>query len=87
VSLLAIAAVFLWPNERSCRVAGLVLQLLGLLMVFWGIEKTRKLFGLPGMLKRIEQGWRRRPRYHLPIRTGTSDSTLEEVSGFAVGEK
>ena len=49
--------------EPRLRIAGLILQLLGLGTVIWGLRDIRKLFGRPSLLEDAAARLRRFPRY------------------------
>jgi hypothetical protein len=57
------AATYAWwdARESSIRLAGLMLQLIGVGSVLCGIIKTRKFFNLPPLNACVRDWWRRRP--------------------------
>ena len=64
VVIIAIAAIDVFGfTEPSIRIAGLILQLLGIGTVAWGIRETRMLFGRPDIIKLAVAWLRRFPVY------------------------
>jgi hypothetical protein len=80
--LILLVAVFfsLRPgaSEFLIRSIGLVLQLLGVVIVVVGIDKTWKSFGKPGIVKLFFEWWSRRPgwRRGIAITPGTVNSSF-----------
>lgn len=62
VTVVILLLAFRWRSEQSFRLAGGGFQLLGLYTVVIGLNKTRKLFGHPGLLARLRQWLHRFPR-------------------------
>jgi hypothetical protein len=73
--------------EPSIRIAGLVFQLAGIGTVIWGIDATRRLFGLQGFFSPLRQLLRRRPPWTpTPVYgTGALTSGAATVRGEGYG--
>jgi len=59
----AVVVVVWWPRENIIRYAGLGLQLMGILTVWWGIRETRKLFDHPTFWMQARRWFGRFPKY------------------------
>lgn len=59
---LGILACSMGRTEQSVRIAGLALELLGLGIALWGLEKTRKDFGRPSVVALLKKWWAARPK-------------------------
>lgn len=73
-------------GELAFRVAGMLLQLLGVFTVFWGIQETRKLFGRPSLtfvLRRWLRSFPRlKPRAYEASITAVSPGQTVRVRGY-----
>jgi hypothetical protein len=71
-----IVVLFVGINERTIRLTGLFLQLLGIATVIWGIELTRRLFGHPTLLG-LAAGWLRQfPPYRRKVGFGAAAGSV-----------
>lgn len=84
VAVVIVAAGFI-RSEPAVRLAGLGLQLLGILTAVWGIIETWKYFELGDPLRRITDWLRRCPLRKLPPITGSMTATEQGDSGAARG--
>jgi hypothetical protein len=68
-------ALRLGASEPVIRIAGLVLQLLGISTIIWGISETRALFGHASLTKKIKAWLQRFPlrRRHIVFAVGRGD--------------
>jgi hypothetical protein len=71
----SVLAIRLGGTEQVFRIAGLVLQLLGILTIVWGISETRALFGQASLAARIKAWFKRFPlrRRHIVFAVGGGD--------------
>ena len=69
-------------TESHLRLAGLLLQLLGVATVLHGISTTRKLFGHPSLLANALSWLRAFPKVHLPPITAIGAGVLEDANLF-----
>lgn len=82
----AFAAVFsLGATEQTIRIAGLLLQLAGILTVVWGIVETRQFFEMPSPAKAFKDWIARFPFRRLRPITGTAAATLQGTALAARG--
>ena len=85
LSLLVILVVVLMGrSELAFRVAGMLLQLLGVLTILIGIRETRKLFGRPSLAFMLRGWFRRFPRFKPRVyeATGFAEVPRPTVNGW-----
>lgn len=79
------AATVIVQSEPAIRLAGLGLQLLGILTAVWGITETWKYFELGDPLKRLKDWFRRCPLRRLPLISVSMTATDENDALAARG--
>jgi hypothetical protein len=84
-TIFAICLAFWLGTEAAFRITGGVLQLAGVLTVFFGIQKTRKLFGLPLALDSAKQWWLKRPRLRVTVHTVSARAVAGVFATAATG--
>lgn len=77
--------VFVCADEVVIRIAGMVLQLLGIGTVAWGIHITRKEFGHPSVFTVWRKRLNRFPAFGNRGATGSSNITLPPMTGSGRG--
>jgi hypothetical protein len=83
IAILAVAYIYLNPNEQSMRITGLVLQILGILTVAWGIKETRELFGHPSLTTKCLEWFKNFPPYGGRIISVSASGSIGATTGNA----
>ena len=70
------AALYYWQTEQSVRLAGLLLQLLGIAAAAVGIRDTRRMFGKPSFLELVRSWLKALPGLKPRTVSASASSTL-----------
>lgn len=89
-SIAVVVATVVWVgacgwSEKSFRLAGTFLQLLGVLTVAWGILKTRADFGQPTIRSQFKAWVKVFPRLHPPAMTASINAKFPGLTFEAYG--
>lgn len=80
-ALALIVALLPGTGEPVIRLAGLVLQVLGIATVIWGITETRSLFGYPPILGKTKAWLQRFPLFGRSVATSASGISISTSLG------
>ena len=80
VALALTASLYFWETEPSVRIAGLLLQILGIAAAAIGIRDTRRMFGRPSFLEQVRLWFKLLPRLRPNVNSTAVSGTFSVSS-------